>query len=536
MKEAQSDISNLENDWISSINPASLEICGKVKVSSHSEIYDAVQKAKDGFSYWAKLDLAKRVKIIKQAQQLLLNRAESIACLITEEMGRPLVESLSLELVGAIDLMDYYIRNAKSFLRDRSLPIHNPLFIRRKSLIINEPLGVMGIITPWNWPLLIPMGCIVPALLAGNTVVFKPSENTPLIGIEIKKLFRDAGVPEGIFQVVQGYASCGRSLLDSGIEKIFFTGNTEVGEKVMSRAAQSLKSTVLELGGNDPAIVCEDADIENCTSGILWGGFNNCGQNCNSIERVYVERSILDRFIGILIKKVKKLRVGDGKNEDIDLGPVATEMQLMKMASVVESALDKGGEILCGGHIMDTHTGYFFEPTVMRWKNSLNRVPDEEVFGPLIHVIPVSDIQQAVQLSNESSFGLAASVWTRNVKKGQSIARDIESGTVMINDSVVSFGIAEASWTGVKKSGIGWTHGQKGMDEMINIKYVCVDNQFRLQKFWWFPYSQRMNVAIKKAMSLLYSGKILKRLAAIPLTLKNFAGYLLKNRHRDDKW
>ena len=304
----------------------------------------------------------------------------------------------------------------------------------------------------------------------------------------------------------------------------------------MIRAAQSLKSSVLELGGNDPAIVCEDADVENCTSGVLWGGFNNCGQNCNSIERVYIEQPISDRFIEMLIKKVKKLRVGNGNTEDIDLGPVATEMQLLKMASVVESAVERGGELLCGGRMMDARSGYFFEPTVIRWKNSLNRIQDEEIFGPLIHVIPVSDIQQAVQLANESSFGLSASVWTRNMKKGQSIARRIESGSVMINDSVISFGIAEASWTGVKKSGIGWTHGQKGMDEMVNLKYVCMDTQFRLQKFWWFPYSKRMSIAIRKAMSFLFSRKIVKRLAAIPLTLKNFTGYLLKNRHRNDKW
>ena len=536
MNEAHSSVLNLETDWINSVNPTSLEICGRVRVSSHSDICGAVRLAKKEFSNWAGIHLAERAKIMRRAQQLLLERAESFACLITGEMGRPLVESFSLELTGAIDLMGFYIRNAKRFLRDRSLLIHNPLLMRRNSLIINEPLGVMGIISPWNWPLLIPMGCIVPALLAGNTVVFKPSEITPLTGIEIQKLFLDAGVPERAFHVIQGYASCGRSLLDSEAEKIFFTGSTEVGQNVMSRAAKSLKSAVLELGGNDPAIVCEDADIENCTSGILWGGFNNCGQNCNSIERVYVERGISDRFIDMLTGKVKKLRVGDGCNEVVDLGPVANEMQLLKMASIVERAVDRGGEILCGGHIMNVRTGYFFEPTLIHWKNSQNLNLDEEIFGPAVHVVPVSDIQQAVRLSNESSFGLAASVWTRNMKKGESIARQLESGSVMINDSVISFGISEASWTGVKKSGIGWTHGRKGMDEMINIKYVCMDTQFRIQKFWWFPYSQRMVAAMKKAMFLLFSRKIVKRLAAIPVTLRNFAGYLIKNRRRNDKW
>lgn len=536
IKDDNRNTSNQRDKFISSINPATRGCCGKVKISSPAEIDVAVQRARDSFSSWRNLGLDKRMKIMKRAQQLLLNKGESVARLITEEMGRPLVESLSMEVVGAIDLMDYYVRNSKTFLRNHSLPLHNLFFKRRKSLIVFEPLGVMGVISPWNWPLLIPMGGIVPALLAGNTVVFKPSEITPLMGIEIQKLLHDAGVPEGVFQVVQGYASCGRSLLDSAVEKVFFTGSTEVGQKVMSRAAQSLKSVVLEMGGNDPAIVCEDADLENCTSGILWGGFDNCGQNCNSIERVYVEHSIVYPFIELLLKKVEKLRVGDGMDADIDLGPVATDMQLSKMASVVASVVEKGGKILAGGQIMDSRAGYFFKPTVVLWDQSLTRVPDEEIFGPLIHVIPVSDIHEAVLWSNKSSFGLAASVWTRNLKKGQAIARKIESGSVMVNDSVVSFGISEASWTGVKKSGIGWTHGQKGLDEMVNIKYICIDTQFRLQKFWWFPYGEKMIKAMKKGMNFLFSVKLIKRLTAIPQTLKYFAGYLFLNRKRKDKW
>jgi succinate-semialdehyde dehydrogenase/glutarate-semialdehyde dehydrogenase len=513
-----------------------MEICGKVRITTPSDVDAAVQRAKSELTAWRDMGFKKRVEILKATQQLLLKKSRSFAELITREMGRPVVESLSLEVLATVDLIGFYVRNSNTFLRDHRLPLHNPFFFRRRSKIVIDPLGVIGVISPWNWPLLIPVGCIVPALLAGNTVIFKPSEITPLIAAEMIRLFHEAGVPQGALQIVQGYASCGRSLLDSEVDKIFFTGSTEIGHQVMSRAAKSLKSVVLELGGNDPAIVCEDADIENASSGILWGGFNNCGQNCNSIERVFVEKAISDRFIERLLDKVQKLTVGNGLNEDVDLGPLATEMQLLKMASVVNGSVERGGKVLCGGKILDGQNGYFFSPTIVLWNEAENRIPDEEVFGPLIHLVPVENIQEAIRLSNHSSFGLAASIWTRNLKKGQKIARKIESGSVMINDSVVSFGIAEASWTGIKKSGFGWIHGQKGMDEMVNMKYICVDTQFRLQKFWWFPYNHKMNKASTKALTFLFSRKPLKRLKAVPGVLKSFSGYLLSNKKRKDKW
>lgn len=520
---------------ITSINPATKEIIGQVAITSLQSVNNSVERAWQSYPAWRDIGYKKRAQIMKNAQQILLEKGEMFACLITREMGRPYVESLAIEVSGTVDLIGYYANKAKEFFCDQSLPLHHLFFKRRRSTIHIEPLGVLGIITPWNWPLLIPVGFLVPALLAGNAVIFKHSEITPLLSIKIREVFLEAGVPDEILQIIQGYAPVGRTLVDSSVEKVFFTGSTEVGQMIMSQASQSLKKIVLELGGSDPAIICADVDLDNCSSGILWGGFNNCGQNCNSIERVYVNKSIADHFIDSLLEKMDQLRIGDGMELHTDIGPLATEMQLAKMVSIVSKAEERGARILKGGKILNTGKGFYFEPTVILWDRSMYGPVDEEIFGPIIYVTPVVDDHEAIHLANKTSFGLSSSVWTSSIKRGELIARRIESGSVMVNDSVVSFGIVEASWTGIKKSGIGWVHGKKGLDEMVNIKYICVDTQYRMQKFWWFPYGRKMIVAIKKGMVFLFGKSLRKKLVALPVTLNHFFSYLFFNRKRKDK-
>ena len=323
-----------KKETLTSTNPATLEPVGEVEMTHPQQVEEIVQKARNGFPAWRDLGLEKRTEIIKTAQQLLIERCEEFGRLITLEMGRPFVESVVLEVEAVVDSMGYYARNAQKFLSDRRLPLHNILLKRRKSRIHFQPLGVLGIISPWNWSLLIPMGCIVPALLAGNTVIHKHSELTPLVSLKIRELLLDAGVPEESFQIIQGLAPVGQALVDSSVEKIFFTGSTEVGQKIMERGARSLKKTVLELGGHDPAIVCQDADLEITGSGIVWGRFSNCGQNCNAIERVYVHETIAKDFIDLVVEKAKKLRIGNGLDPNTDMGPLASEAQREKMEAI----------------------------------------------------------------------------------------------------------------------------------------------------------------------------------------------------------
>jgi len=519
---------------INSINPATLETVGQTEQTPPEKIEEIVLNAHKAFLRWRGSGLDKRSQIIKEAQQLLLAHKENISRLITLEMGRPINESLALEVSGAIDIMGYYAKRANKFLDDRKIPLHHMLFKRRKSYMYFEPLGVLGIISPWNWPLLIPIGIIVPALLSGNTVIFKPSEFTPLTGQKIRDIFIEAGVPEHSFQIVQGGAAQGQALINAGIEKIFFTGSTGVGHNIFKQCACLLMKNVLEMGGSDPAIVCEDADLDITSSGLIWGGFCNCGQNCNSIEHIYLNEKIEARLITLLIEKTKQIRSGNGLDNDTDMGPLGNQAQLEKMEDFVKQAQEKGAKVLCGGKRINKK-GYFFEPTLILWDKSIPQPVNKEIFGPIVLLTPVKDDDEAIALANHSTFGLASSIWTGSKNRGEKLSRRIEAGTVMINDVIVSFGIAEAGWTGIKNSGLGWVHGEKGLDEMVNIKYINRDPQSHTQKLWWFPYTTKMLESMKKGLDLLFSKSISKRIAAIPGVLKSFASYLFINRKKKDK-
>ncbi|MBN2103274.1 aldehyde dehydrogenase family protein [bacterium] len=520
---------------LESFNPATLESLGQVEITLPECVEETVRQAREGFYIWRSYRLSERAKILKRAQQNLLEQAESMAQLITREMGRPYAESLAVEVEAGVDLIGYYAERADKFLKERPVPLHHIFFFRRGSILHFQPLGVLGIISPWNWPLLIPLGGIVPALLSGNSIVFKPSEITPFVGKKIHELFLDAGVPDSVFKIIQGEGRTGAALVKSSVDKVFFTGSTGIGRKVMETAAQSMKKVVLEMGGSDPAIVCEDADIHIASSGVVWGGFNNCGQNCNSVERVYVNYKIVDAFIEAVIRKVRRLRLGNGLDLETDIASLASESQYHKIGTLVSKAVREGAEIRCGGKKLNHLGGYFYEPTVLYTEKPLQSFYREEWFGPVVLVAPVQNDEEAICFANQSAFGLAASVWTRSRRRGMRIARQIESGSVMVNDVIVSFGMTEAGWTGIKNSGVGWVHGEKGLDEMVNIQYINYDPQYKIQKFWWFPYGAAMIEGIKKGMILLFHRNILKRLKSVPGVLKHFSKYLIFNSEQHEK-
>ncbi|MBN1997489.1 aldehyde dehydrogenase family protein [candidate division KSB1 bacterium] len=521
------------HDKIESINPATLEVIGSVAVTPAGEVEEKVLLAREAFGSWRNTSLKYRAGILKKFSEHLFTKRQIFAELITREMGRPIVEALVLECEASIDLVNYYARRYR-LLKPQKVRLHNPLFIRRKSYHQCLPLGVIGVICPWNWPLLIPLGCIVPALLAGNAVVFKPSEFTPLVGEEIASLLSEAGLPHGVFQIVQGYKETGKALVKTDVDKIFFTGSTQVGSQIMQAAAKNPTAVVLEMGGSDPAIVCNDANVEITASGLLWGGFSNCGQNCNSVERVFFEKDIAGPVMEALVRKTEFLKIGNGFNRNTDIGPLATKHQYEHIKTFIQQMIKKGAEIMTGGKEVENQDGYFFQPTVLKIPKDVT--VNEEIFGPVIAVTIVDDIDEAVELANDTPYGLAASVWTADRAKGERIARRLQSGTTMINDAIVSFGMPEAGWTGIKKSGIGWVHGHKGLEEMVNIQYVNVDPQSHQQKFWWFPYDEETMLTMHAAMKFLYSTKLSERLIALPKVLSRLAGYILGNSKRADKY
>lgn len=518
-----------------SLNPADLTEVGQVQITAPEDVKRVVDWARGVQTSWQETELEERLHILKRARDLLFRNVYALAELITQEMGKPIAESFSAEMEASLDLFDYYLRHAARWLKTQRVRLHNPVFRRRRCWNVIEPVGVFGLITPWNWPVLIPLGTIVPALLAGNAVVFKPSEYTPLVGRRLWEIFREAGLPSGVFEIVYGARETGEALVESGIDKIFFTGSTQVGRRVMAAAAKRLSQVVLELGGNDAAIVRKDADLDYTTSGLLWASFNNCGQNCNGAERIYVHEQVLPEFLDLFLQKIDKLRIGPGLHEETDLGPLATPHQREKIEKLVEKAIKRGAQLLCGGERPAGFSGYFYRPTVLLWKNIQEEPEGEEIFGPVACVVPVRNDEEAVRAANRSRYGLTASIWTRNTAEARKMARKLRTGTVLINDMVTSFGFPEAGWTGQKESGIGWVHGEKGFDEMVVIKFVTEEPQARTQKSWWFPYSEQVRTGMERAIRFLYSPNLWERVAALPGTVRNFAPYLLFNSRKREK-
>ena len=342
---------------IISINPATMEELGRAPVWAAEEIRQALGKARDAQTVWAALSFQQRSQHILQAKRVLWDRQDAVCELIARETGKPVVEALASEVFPITNLMDYFARKSAKLLRDDQFSLS--VFRNKKSRIHFFPLGVVGIISPWNFPFAIPMGEVVMALMAGNAVLLKPSERTPLTGLQIGELFRAAGLPVGILQVLTGDGTTGAALVDASIDKIFFTGSVRTGRQVAESAARRLLPFVLELGGKDAMIVCDDAPFERTVNGALWGAFSNCGQACASVERLYVVQSIANRFISAVVERTKTLRVGIDGDQQQDVGPLNNENQLRIVTEHVADAVAKGARVLTGGKRIGTLPGYF---------------------------------------------------------------------------------------------------------------------------------------------------------------------------------
>lgn len=485
-----------------SIDPATLEEIGRVPESSADDVAAAVRRARLAQSSWGALSYRNRGRYLLKVRRLLYEQQDEIVELISRETGKPQFEALATELLPMLDLISHFASKTEKILKEERFFL--AVFRNKRSMITYEPLGVIGVISPWNFPFSIPAGQVVMALMAGNSVVLKPSEYTPLIGARIQKLILDAGIPEGVVEVVQGPGSTGAALVDSAVDKIVFTGSNRTGRKIAERAAQRLLPVVLELGGKDPMIVCDDAPFERTVKGAVWGAFAGCGQVCASVERLYVEEPVAEKFINALVDEVKMLRVGPSLSCNNDIGPLSNENQLRIVMEQVNDAVAKGAKVLVGGHRLETLGGYFFEPTVLTGVDDSMKIMTEETFGPVLPVKVVKDDEEAIREANNSRYGLLASVWTSNSDRGKRIARKIEAGSVLINDAVYTHGAAQTPWFGVKESGSGVTHGSAGLLEFVRMKHINWDVLPLRRDIWWFPYTQRWQKRLKALIKLLY--------------------------------
>jgi acyl-CoA reductase-like NAD-dependent aldehyde dehydrogenase len=475
---------------IASVNPATGELLRGFECAGEGEVQAAVERARAAQLAWADLGLRRRIAVLREFQAKLYAKKSEIAAAITREVGKPLVEALVTEVLVVLDATRFLIDNAWGLLRDEPVP-HGNLATKLKSgWLVREPHGVIGIISPWNYPFSIPATETLAALVAGNAVVLKPSELTPLVALELASLLHAAGVPEDVFQVVVGEGPAGAALLRSPIDKLVFTGSVATGKRIAAAAAERLLPVVLELGGKDPMLVLDDADVDVASSAAVWGAFVNAGQACLSVERCYVHRSLYDSFAKACAEKTKQLRVGNGMDSDTDVGPMIQERQVRIVESHVEDAKARGARVLAGGSRLPELGPNFYAPTVLVGVTQDMRIMREETFGPVLPVMACADDDEAIRLANDSDYGLAASVWTRDRKRGERLARRIHAGTVMVNDVISCFGISEAPHGGVKASGVGRTHGRFGLDEMVRVKSLDIDLMPGMKKVWWHGYGE----------------------------------------------
>jgi succinate-semialdehyde dehydrogenase/glutarate-semialdehyde dehydrogenase len=497
---------------ISVVNPATGELLREISCTTAEEVGQVVLRAQAAQPSWKALGVSKRSEILRNFQALLYAGKSEIARAITLEEGKPVVEALLTEVLVVLDSARFCIENARSLLREESVT-HGSLPMKAKSgRIVREPYGVIGIISPWNYPFSIPATESVAALITGNAVVLKPSELTPLVALELASLLHQAGVPKDIFQVVIGDGATGAALADSQVGKLVFTGSVATGKKIAQSAAARLLPVVLELGGKDPMLVLDDADIDVASSAAVWGAFMNAGQACLSIERCYVHRSVCEKFIEACVAKTKKLQVGNGIDPNTDVGPMVHERQLRIVEVQIEDARTKGARLLTGGTRL-THLGpNFYAPTVLANVNHSMLVMREETFGPVLPIMAFDSDEEAIDLANDSQYGLAASVWTKNQSRGDMIARRISAGTVMVNDAISCFGISEAPHGGVKASGIGRTHGRFGLEEMVRIKYLDSDYLPRMKKLWWYGYGESFIRQMKRFADMQFAPSSMQRI------------------------
>jgi acyl-CoA reductase-like NAD-dependent aldehyde dehydrogenase len=487
---------------ISSVNPATGEVLGELECADDASVRSTVARGHAAQPEWVDRGVKHRIAVLRRFQERLHAEKSEIAATITREAGKPVAEALVTEVLVVLDAARFLIDNVERLLRDEPLP-HGSLATKlKRGTLVREPHGVIGIISPWNYPFSIPATDALAALVAGNAVALKPSELTPLVALELAKLLHASGVPEDVFQVVIGEAATGSALLRSAIDKLVFTGSVQTGKRIAAAAAERLLPVVLELGGKDPMIVLEDADLDVASSGAAWGAFVNAGQACLSVERCYVHRRLHAAFAEACAQKAKQLRVGDGMNPDIDIGPLIHERQIEIVAAHVKDARTRGARVLTGGERLPKLGPNFYAPTVLADVTHEMLIMREETFGPVLPIMAFDDDDEAVRLANNSEYGLAASVWTGDSKRGERLARRIHAGTVMVNDVLSCFGISEAPHGGVKASGLGRTHGRFGVEEMVRLKYLDTDRIPRMKKIWWYGYGKRFRQQMEGFLDL----------------------------------
>jgi succinate-semialdehyde dehydrogenase/glutarate-semialdehyde dehydrogenase/succinyl-CoA reductase len=450
------------DNTVVTVNPANERVLHQYENMTNEQVTKIVDKSRTAFREW-KGDIRKRSMILLRLAEQLRKDKESLARIASEEMGKPIKESRS-EIEKCAWAVEFYSYNGDILLNNESLNSD-----ANKTMITFQPLGVIASIMPWNFPYWQALRFAAPSLMAGNTIILKPASATMQCGIEIEKTISKSGAADGVFSTIIGNSKIAEMLIDSNIDGVTFTGSIEIGAKVAQRATSRLKKCVLELGGSDPFIVLDDADIEKASSGAIKGRFLNCGQSCVASKRFIVSKKIANEFIESFVQKAEKLNVGDPLSDSTDIGPLSSMKSLDNIDSMVKDAISLGGELLTGGQRIGS-VGAFYKPTIIKNVNSQMRVSREETFGPVAPIMVVEDEAEAIQVANNSDFGLGGSIWTRDLDKAQKLSSELECGIVTVNNMVASD--PRVPFGGIKYSGFGRELSRYGMLEFVNVKSV----------------------------------------------------------------
>jgi acyl-CoA reductase-like NAD-dependent aldehyde dehydrogenase len=490
--------------------PATLEPLGEIEIATADDVRRAVERARAAQAAWAALSFEERGRPLLRARDLLVERADEIAETICRDTGKPRLEALATEVLASCDSLTFYARRAGRLLRDRKQGLH---LLKTKRLVLSwRPMGVIGIITPWNFPFVLSLNPAVQALMAGNAVVLKPSEITPFVGEALAKLFADAGLPEGVFQLVTGDGSTGAALVEAGCDKISFTGSVRTGRKIAEACGRALIPCTLELGGKDPMIVCDDADLGRAARGAVWGAFANAGQVCMSTERVYVSERIAAPFVARVVELTRELRQGPESEGEVDVGAITSPAQLEVIERHVADAVARGARVLTGGRRNPDYAGFFYEPTVLVDVTHDMAIMREETFGPCLPIQVVRDEEEALKLANDTSYGLQASVWTRDSWKGKKIANRLEAGGVVVDDVMTTYAISESPFGGRKESGIGRVNGELGLKSYCHVQSIVLPRLRPKRELLWYPYRSADAARLRKLLRLLYRSPLAKLL------------------------
>jgi acyl-CoA reductase-like NAD-dependent aldehyde dehydrogenase len=484
-------------------NPATGEIIGHVPDMGGAEVKHMVDIARAAQPAWAEMGFEARAKIFYRARKWLVDNRERVARTIVEETGKTYEDALLAEVLFIADSLGYWAKSAPKHLKDEKVRSHSPFMLGRKLLVRYQPRGVIGVIGPWNYPLTNCFGDGLPALAAGNAVIFKPSEVTPFSTMLMQECMREAGLPDGLMQVATGRGGTGAALIEH-VDYVMFTGSVSTGRKVAVEAGKALTPHSLELGGKDPMIVLRDADLERAANGAVYWGMANGGQICQAVERVYVEEPVYDEFVNKVVEKTRVLRQGvPGTPGEVEIGAVTFEPQIELIEDHVQDAVEKGAKVLVGGK-RGPGPGRFWEPTVVVDVNHDMKLMQDETFGPILPVMKVHDETEALRLANDSRYGLNSSVWTKDLAKGERLASQLQAGSTCVNDAVTNYGAQELPFGGVKESGIGVRHSSAGIRKYCNAHAILVTRFAMKRELYWFPFSKRTAKILERIIVLMY--------------------------------